>query len=181
MTIAGQITTARQLLQATGLGRCELVRGELVMLVPAGPEHGWIAANVTAALVPFVKQGRLGRVFGAETGFQIGSDPDTVRAPDVAFVAAERLGPTLTQGFFKGAPDLAVEVVSPNDRASAVLAKVQDWLDAGCRLVWVVDPQTRTLTVYRSRQDVTVLRISDTLTAANVLPGFSLPVAEIFT
>ena len=180
MTTAKEITTAQQLLRARGLGPCELVRGELVMMTPAGSEHGSIAASITASLVTSVKEKRLGRVFGAETGFQIGHDPDTVRAPDVAFVCAERVGPTLAKGFFQGPPDLAVEVVSPNDRASEVFAKVQDWLDAGCRVVWVVDPETRTVTVYCSREEIKVLGASDSLTAADLLPGFSVPVAEIF-
>ena len=121
------------------------------MMSPAGSEHGWIVTNVTVPLAVFVKQRSLGRVFGAETGFRIGHDPDTVRA-DVAFVTAMRVGVELPPGFFPGPPDLAVEVLSPDDRAGEVLAKVQDWLDAGCRAVWVVDPRTRTVTVYRSRQ-----------------------------
>ncbi len=180
MATIEQVTTAEQLLQTPGLGRCELLRGELVLMSPAGSEHGGIAANVAAALVAFVKKNRLGRVFGAETGFQIAHDPDTVRAPDAAFVRAERIGSALGRGFFQGAPDLAVEVVSPGDRASEVLAKVQDWLDAGSRQVWVIDPQTRTVTVYRSRREISVLEASETLSAEDLLPEFRFPVAELF-
>ena len=180
MATVERVTTAEQLLELPGLGRCELLRGELVMMTPAGAEHGGIAADVAAALGTFVKRHRLGRVFGAETGFQIARDPDTVRAPDAAFVRAERIGPLLSRGFFQGAPDLAVEVVSPNDRASEVLAKVQDWLDAGSRQVWVIDPQTRTVTVYRSRREISVLQASETLRAEDLLPGFTLPLAEVF-
>jgi Uma2 family endonuclease len=180
MTTIHQITTAQELLQATALGRCELVRGELIMMTPAGAEHGQIVMAIAIPLGSFVKQRGLGVVFGAETGFHIGHAPDTVRAPDVAFVRAERVPPGRTRGFYPGAPDLAVEVVSPGDRASEVLAKAQDWLDAGCRAVWVIDPDTRTATVYRSLTEIAVLRVSDRLTCEDLLPGFSLPVGELF-
>ena len=122
MVTAQQITTADQLLEAPGLGRCELLRGELVMMPPAGFEHGRIEMAISAPLACFVKEHSLGVVTGAETGFLIGRDPDTVRAPDVAFVRAKRVPATPTTGFFEGAPDLAVEVLSPNDRASELLA-----------------------------------------------------------
>jgi len=179
MATTSQITTAAQLLETPGLGRCELVRGELVMMSPAGSQHGYVVANITGPLVTFVKQHRLGRVFGAETGFHIARDPDTVRAPDVAFVGTDRCSRGLPKGFFQGAPDLAVEVLSPDDRASEVLAKVQDWLEAGCLAVWVVDPQTRKVSVYGGGQ-VATLKEAETLTGGDLLPGFALPVAEIF-
>jgi Uma2 family endonuclease len=180
MATTAQITTAEQLLQAPDLGPCELLRGELVMVSPAGYAHGSIAGRITIALGEFVKPRKLGDVLGGEPGFLIASDPDTVRAPDVAFVRSERVPHEKPQGFFEGAPDLAVEVLSPNDRASEVNAKVQDWLDAGCRMVWVVDPQTKTVSVYRSRTEIMVLGASDTLPGGDVLPGFSLPLVEIF-
>jgi Uma2 family endonuclease len=116
----------------------------------------------------------------AETGFQIARDPDTVRAPDVGFVLSEREPGEPVKGYFPGPPDLAVEVLSPDDRASEVLAKVRDWLAAGCRRVWVVDPRTRTVSVYRSPSEIVVLSESDTLTDEELLPGFHLPVGEIF-
>jgi Uma2 family endonuclease len=180
MATTNSITTADELLRAApDLGRCELVRGELIMDSPAGEEHGWIVMNLGAPLTAFVKQHGLGRVCGAETGFVLARDPDTVRAPDVAFVSAERGGPRPTKRFRDGAPDLAVEVVSPDDRAGKVLAKVYEWLDAGCRVVWVVDPESRTVTVYRSRTQITALGTSEQLAGEDVVPGFSIPVAEI--
>jgi Uma2 family endonuclease len=181
MTTADSITTAEQLLRAPDLGRCELVRGELIMMTPAGFRHGRIAASLTAALKDFVAQRGLGVVATGETGFQIEREPDTVRAPDVAFLRADRVPAEEPVGFFPGAPDMAVEVLSPDDRASEVNAKVQQWLQAACEAVWVVDPQSRTVTVYRSPKDVEVLRSSDVLTGGNVLPGFTLPVEEIFS
>ncbi|MFW5692848.1 MAG: Uma2 family endonuclease [Thermoguttaceae bacterium] len=180
MSLTTHVTTAETLLAARDLDRCELLRGELVMMSPAGSEHGFIVANITAPLATFVKQNGLGAVFGAETGFQIGHNPDTVRAPDVAFVSAERIGGRPGKGFFQGAPDLAVEVVSPRDRAGEVLAKVGDWLDAGCRAVWVVDPESRTVLRYRGRSDVCSLGSDATLDAGNVVPGFQMRVAEVF-
>jgi Uma2 family endonuclease len=180
MTRAERITTAKQLLENPDLGRCELVRGQLIMMTPAGFEHGRIVANITAPLTEHVRRKRLGVVTGAETGFHIARDPDTVRAPDVGFVCARRVPPEPTTGFFPGPPDLAVEVLSPDDRASEVLAKVQQWLGAGCRAVWVVDPRTRTVSVYLTQNRLAVLSGSDELTGGEVVPDFSLPVAEIF-
>ena len=180
MATTHQITTAEQLLQAPDLGRCELLRGELVMMSPAGFEHGRIIGNITGPLATYVRQKKLGVVAGAETGFQIARDPDTVRAPDVAFVRAGRVPPTPTPGFFQGAPDLAVEVLSPTDRAGDLLAKVHEWLAAGCRAVWVIDPGARTVSVYRRRDQMVVWNVSDALAGDDIVPGFTLPVGEIF-
>ena len=180
MTTIEPLITADYLLRTPDLGRCELVRGELIRMSPAGSEHGSIIVNITIPLGIFVSQAGLGRVFGAETGFHIAHDPDTVRAPDVAFVATGRLPSPLPQGFFPGPPDLAVEVVSPDDRDSQVQAKVQNWLEAGCRVVWLVDPRRQTVRVYQSGSEARVLRLSDTLSGEPLLPGFSLAVAEIF-
>jgi Uma2 family endonuclease len=113
------------------------------------------------------------------SGFLIARDPDTVRAPDVASIRAERLTDGVPVGFFQGAPDLAVEIVSPGDRASELMAKVQDWLGAGSCVVWVVDPETRAVSVYRSRTDIVVPTRSDTLPGGDLLPGFSMPVNAI--
>jgi len=150
------------------------------MMTPAGFEHGCIVVAITSPLGHFVKQNALGRVTGAETGFQISSNPDTVRAPDVGFVCRRRIPDTPVKGFFVGAPDLAVEVLSPGDRAGNVLAKVQDWLRAGCRIVWLVDPATQTVSVYDDKNRTVALDKSDELTGDDVLPGFRMSVAEIF-
>ncbi len=189
MAITLPITTAEQLLEAEelgllrakGLGRCELVRGELVTVVsPAGVEHGRIVSRIDSRISQFVEQRRLGIVTTAGPGFQIACDPDTVRAPDVAFIRAERVPTSPLMEFFLGAPDLAVEVVSPSDRATELLAKVQDWLEAGCRAVWVIDPLQRTAWICRSDKLMAILHASDVLPGDDILPGFSVPVAEIF-
>jgi Uma2 family endonuclease len=162
-------------------GRSELVRGRLVREPPAGMEHGRLTARIGSLLRAFVHERGLGEVFGAETGFVLFEDPPTVRAPDVAFVAAERLPPgDLPASFGQGAPDLAVEVVSPSSTAADVRSKVVDYLDAGTREVWVVEPGTRTLDVYRPEGAVRMLRGSDDIDGGDVLPGFCLTVEELF-
>lgn len=181
MTAVESITTADQLFHASNLGRCELLRGELNMMSPAGSEHGMIAAELAAVLRDFVKPRGLGVVLGAETGFRIAENPDTVRAPDVAFIRANRIDGRLPKGFFPGAPDLAIEVLSPDDRAGEVFRKVQDWLEAGSAVVWVVDPKTQTVTVYGADRRALMLTSAETITGGDLLPGFSTPVAEIFT
>jgi Uma2 family endonuclease len=180
MTTIKPLITADFLLRTPDLGRCELVCGELLQMTPGGYEHGSIILKIAGPLWAFVSRAGLGEVSGAETGFHIAYDPDTVRAPDVAFVVADRLPSPLPKGFFPGPPDLAVEVVSPEDRDSQVQAKVQNWLDAGCRVVWLVDPRRRTVQVYQGRSEARVLGLSDTLYGEPLLPGFSLAVAEIF-
>ena len=150
------------------------------MMSPTGLEHGFLVNRLGGRLGAYVESKSLGVVFTGDPGFLITREPDTVRAPDVAFLRADRLGPDLIKGFFEGAPDLAVEVVSPSDRMSEVLAKVQQWLDAGCAAVWVVDPGTRTVSVYQSRRSITVLTATDEIHGDEVVPGFSMSVAELF-
>jgi Uma2 family endonuclease len=167
-------------LPSNGL-RHELVRGELRTMAPAGGEHGAIGLNLAGPLHAHVKANQLGVVLAAETGFQITSDPDTVRAPDIAFVGRDRIPATgIPKSYWPGAPDLAVEVVSPSDTVYEVDDKVLDWLEAGTRLIWVVNPKQRTVTVYRSLTDVTILREADHLDGEGVVPGFRIPVREIF-
>ncbi|MFZ1932397.1 MAG: Uma2 family endonuclease [Thermoguttaceae bacterium] len=157
----------------------DLVEGELVPMSPPGFDHGCIVGEVYAALREFVRATRLGSV-AVEAGFVVSHDPDTVRTPDVAFVRAERVPPGGVRAFFDGAPDLAVEVISPSDRASEVIAKAGDWLRFGCAAVWVVDPETKTVTVYSHRPQTLFLSANDTLVCEELLPGFSLPVSELF-
>jgi Uma2 family endonuclease len=180
MAAVAHLITAEELFRTPNLGRCELILGELFMMAPAGSEHGGIIGNLTILLGTFIKKHKLGKIFGAETGFFIHRNPDTVRAPDVAFVRAERISAKLPKGFFEGVPDLAVEVLSPDDRPGYVQAKIRDWLDAGCLAVWIVDPTDETVTIYESWQDAVVLHRDGTLFDARVLPGFSVAVSEIF-
>lgn len=162
-------------------GRCELVGGEIVREPPPGETHGWVAANALIALGRFIHEHRLGRVYAAETGFVLARDPDTVRAPDAAFVAAERLSARERLGpYFEGAPDLAVEVLSPGDDRGAALRKVEDYLAAGCRTVWLIEPAARTVTAHRPGTEPETLGEGQVLHGDPTLPGFRLPVADLF-
>ena len=159
--------------------RTELVKGVLVVREPAGYRHGAVAMNLTLALGNFVQAHALGRLLAAETGFKLLSNPDTVRAPDVAFIRSDRIPEPPPAGFAVMAPDLAVEVLSPDDRPGAVLEKVGDWLNAGVRLVWVVDPMRTLARVYRVDGTETVLAAGDALSGEDVLPGFTCPLADL--
>ena len=152
--------------------RTELVRGALVVREPAGYQHGDVAMRLAAAIFAHVEAHGLGRVFAAETGFTLARNPDTVRAPDVAFISAARLPDPPPRGFAELAPDLAVEVLSPDDRPGEVLAKVGDWLNAGARLVWVVDPARVIVRVYRADGSESIVGETDALRGEDVLPGF---------
>ena len=180
MATTQSITTAEQLLHAPDLGRCELVRGALVMMTPAGFEHGRIGIRLAQRLAEFVERGGLGVVTGPDTGFLLERNPDTVRAPDVAFVEKSRLPAKKITSFFPGAPDLAVEVLSPDDRASEVLAKVQAYLAAGCKVVWVVDPETQIVSAHDSAGRVVKWTGTAAISGEPLLPGFELPLADLF-
>jgi Uma2 family endonuclease len=159
--------------------RTELVRGVLVVREPAGYTHGRVAMNVALKLGVHVERTQAGQLFAAETGFTLARQPDTVRAPDVAFVRRQRLLDPATRGFPDLAPDLVVEVLSPDDRPGEVLGKVADWLSAGCPLVWVIDPDRRSARVYRADGSVAVLEADAALDGEDVLPGFTYPLAAI--
>jgi Uma2 family endonuclease len=159
--------------------RTELVRGVLVVREPAGFRHGVVSAALTRLLGVHVATHGLGLVVAAETGFTLGRDPDTVRAPDVAFVRQERLPDPDARGYAALAPDLVVEVLSPDDRPGEVLRKIGEWLTAGSRLVWVVDPARRVARVYRADGSETVVAEADALDGEDVVAGFSCRLGEI--
>ena len=159
--------------------RTELVNGRLVVREPAGYRHGEIAARLLASLYNFVESRALGRVLTAETGFVLRRNPDTVRAPDVAFVRRERLPVPPPSGFADIAPDLVVEVLSPNDRPGDVLSKIGDWLEAGVLLVWIIDPQRGDARVYRADGSQEHLAGHDWLDGESVVPGFRWPLENL--
>jgi len=175
--------TAEELLRMPHEGdRYELIDGELIMLSPAGGEHCEVTANITMLLAMHVKAKKLGNVYTGEPGFVLARDPDTVRAPDVAFVSNDRLAKLpQTSGFLETAPDLAVEVISPNDTFSYVEQKAKAWLEAGTRLVLVVDPATRCVYLYGGSGRIATLTESDTLDASETVPGWQVPVREFFS
>lgn len=174
------LMTADELLQVNmPHKRTELVRGVLRVREPAGFLHGRVALNLGAELRVYAKHTDAGAVLAAETGFMLFTDPDTVRAPDVAFVAKGREPPHDATGFAALAPDLVVEVLSPDDRPGEVLAKVSDWLSAGARLVWVVDPVRRVARVYRQDGSESIVTADGALAGEDVLPGFACPLESI--
>ena len=150
------------------------------MMTPAGYPHGKITNRIAWLITTYVMQHRLGDVCGAETGFVIERNPDTVRAPDVAYIAASRVPKPEPRGFARIAPDLVVEVNSPDDRSGEVLEKVQMWLAAGVKLVWVVEPQPRSVQVYHPDGTGRVHNDQQQLDGGDVLPGFIVPVAQIY-
>jgi len=157
----------------------ELVRGVLLVKEPPGFVHGEITARLTKVLMNHVDARDLGMVLAAETGFKLTSDPDTVRAPDIAFIRRERLPDPRPIGYAELAPDLVVEVLSPNDRPGEVLAKVADWLSAGTTLVWIVDPGHRIARVYRQDGSESPVGPTEVLSGEDAVPGFSCPLASI--
>jgi Uma2 family endonuclease len=160
--------------------RYELYRGELVPMTPVGFEHGKIVIRFGRLLDEYVEKNRLGAV-GTEVGFHLLEKPDTTLAPDIAFIEQGRIPQgSAAQKFVEFAPDLAVEVLSPWDTATEITRKIEVYLTAGVRLVWIVDPGTQRVSVYRSLQDVKVLTPPEELEGGDVLPGFQIKVSEIF-
>ena len=159
--------------------RLELVRGRVVRDPPAGFEHSEIAVRVVSLLLDFVRAHGLGRVVGPECGFVLFDEPPTVRAPDAAYVSEERVRFD-PKRFAPLAPDLAVEVISPSNTMSEIHEKILDYLGAGTRLIWVVDPGPRTVTVYRSRDEIRLIAADGEIDGADVLPGFRCNVSELF-
>jgi Uma2 family endonuclease len=174
------LVTADELLNMPSEQRFELIKGELLTMPPSpGEEHGVIAANIMVILGHYVHSNDLGRVYAAETGFQLERDPDTVLAPDFAFVKKEHLGP-LSKGYRFGAPDLVVEVLSPGDRKGRVEEKTARWLAFGVSVVWLVNPKSRTIEVRTASGTNRILTEDDMLTGDDVIPGFALSVSKVF-
>lgn len=163
--------------------RRELVDGAVIEMAPVGGVHGELTLRIGRRLAEHVERHGGGRVVVGEVGFvlHLPQDPERVRAPDVAFISTQRLPEgQLPNTFVLGAPDLAVEVLSPSDNPVDVQQKVRDYLDAGSRLVWVVAPQAKTATVYRADGSARLLREQDALDGETVLPGLTIPLAELF-
>ena len=183
MTATGIRMTADELLLLPDRGkRCELIAGELHEMAPAGGEHGFIGGRMTRRVSAFLDQHPAlgGEIFTSDTGYRLARDPDTVRAPDVAYVAAARLPQARVRGYPELAPDLVVEVVSPNDTAGEIQANVDEWLQAGARLVWVLYPSTGSATAYQADGTAQLLHADDSLHGEPVLPGFVCRLGDLF-
>jgi Uma2 family endonuclease len=177
--VAEPLLTGDDLLAMGDIGRCELIDGRIVMMSPTGGIHGEIEITLGAALRYFVKDRKLGRVFSGEVGIYIRRNPDRVRGADVAFISRQRL-PRLTPGFLTAAPELVVEVMSPDDRWNDVRRKVEEYFSIGVERVWVVEPDDQKVLIFRSSTELTELRIGDTLQGEGVLAGFALPLTDLF-
>lgn len=161
--------------------RYELVRGELIRLSPAGLPHGKIASRLNRWLGQFIEDHGLGETFIGEASFLLSTSPDTVRCPDFSFVSQTRLqalGPL--ERIFPGAPDLAAEILSPNDRYPQVREKIVEYFSAGARIVMILDPRQESIAIHRSPTEQQVLSKPDTLTIPDMFPGWSVPVAKFF-
>jgi len=179
--VAGRLYTAEELFAFPSDWHYELFEGRLEeMMSPTGGEHGLFTADLTVEIGSFVRSNNLGRCFVAETGFLLRRNPDTVLAPDFAFVAKDRLPGSPVRGYWPVVPDLVLETRSPSDRPAAVARKMNRWLVAGVRLVLDLDPATRTLIVHRPGEPPVTLTPADTLGGYDVLPGFALPLDRLF-
>jgi Uma2 family endonuclease len=176
-----KLLTADDLLRLDGQGvRGELIRGALHERMPAGLRHGEVVAALLALLWMHIRPGRLGRVFGSDTGVILETNPDTVREPDVAFVSAERLPlDAEVDGYCPVAPDLVVEIKSPSDSEQEVDDKATMWLIHGVRMALMINPETGTIRVRRPDRPAALLSMDDTLDVGEVLLGFSCSVREI--
>lgn len=177
----GEMMTAEQLERVQLPGKStELVRGQLVVREPPGTYHGQIAARLLLRVGAFVEACQLGEVFGQDTGFKIASKPDTVRAPDLAFVGRDRLSHVGRRGYAAVAPNLIAEVLSPDDRPGEVIGKIGEWLSAGVILAWVLDPDRKAAHVHRPDGSVSVIEIHGALEGETVLPGFTCQLRDLF-
>ena len=182
-TAKPKLLTADDLLRLYSKGvKGELIRGVLHETMAAGLRHGEIVAALIIAIGVHIRPGRLGRIFGSDSGVLLERDPDTVREPDVAYISAERLPLDIEiSGYCPVAPDLVVEIKSPSDSEQAVDEKATMWLSFGVRMALVINPEARTIRVRQPNLPTVILSIDDTLDGGEVLPGFSCPVREILS
>jgi Uma2 family endonuclease len=174
------VMTGEELFALGDIGRAELVKGELIRMTPTGHPHGHYEVNFVLSLGAFVRQHELGRVLSGEVGIYTQRNPDTVRGADVAFISNERLAQVQSQGYLDVAPELVVEIMSPDDRWSKVTEKLEEYFAAGVRTIWVADPRRQRVYVYHSLTEAERLTVEDKLSGGDVLPGFEVAVAELF-
>ncbi len=175
------LVTAEALMEMSDLGPCELIDGRIVYMSPTKRKHGKVEVRFGGLLDAFASEHTLGHVLGGEVGIFIRRNPDTIRAADVIFISNQRYAQLKDEdGFLDVAPELVVEVLSPSDSWSDVMQKLREYFSIGVRLVWVADPASRVVYAYRSLTDVSEFTETDALPGDDVLPSFSVPVAELF-
>jgi Uma2 family endonuclease len=177
---ANRVVTGVELAALGDIGPCELVEGKVIPMSPTSSLHGKCEGNFYFALRSFVEVHGVGEVLVGEVGIYTGRNPDTVRAADVLFISSERYAKRTSSGFLDVAPDLIVEVLSPNDRWSEVMQKLREYFEIGVRLVWVADPQSRVVYAYQALTDVREFGEDDELPGDEVLAGFSVSVKRLF-
>ena len=175
-----KLITGEELFAMGDIGPCELIDGKIVYMSPTGDEHGTIEFNLGSALKAFVQKHKLGRVTGGEVGIYVHRNPDRVRGADVVFISKERGGNKPAKGFLQVAPELVVEIMSPEDRWQTVTDKIEEYFSIGVQRVWIVEPEKRAVRVYRSPTEHQKLSEPDTLKGEGPLEGFELPVARFF-
>jgi len=175
-----KLISGDELAQTGNLGPCELIEGRIVPMAPTGDEHGGIEINIGALLQEFVRTRQLGKVRLGEVGIYIQRNPDTVRGADALFISNERYAQKHSSSYLDVAPELVVEILSPHDSWSEVTQKLREYFAIGVLLVWVVDPQARMIYAYRSMTEVREFTEHDNLPGDEMLPGFSVKVAELF-
>jgi Uma2 family endonuclease len=171
--------TGEALFRMGDLGRTELVRGEIIYMSPTGHLHGYVEGEFYSALKTFVTQHQLGRVLVGEVGVYTGRNPDTVRGADVVFISHERMAQVKSKSYLDVAPELIVEILSPDDSWSEVMDKLEEYFNIGVLAVWVADPRKQQVYIYQSLTDVQRFTMADALPGGQVLPGFSVPVSEL--
>ena len=179
-TATQSLVTGEELAEMGDIGRCELVEGEIIMRSPTGWRHGDFELRLGRALGNFVEEYGRGKVLVGEVGIYTRRNPDTVRGADVIFISHTRLAQVKSPSYLDVAPELVIEVMSPDDRWTEVNQKIREYFAMGVTLVWVVDPPVKTVWVYRSLADMRILGASEVLSGEEVLPGFSIPVASLF-
>ena len=177
---AERLITGEELSKMPEAEPCELIEGRIVRMSPTSHIHGRIETRFASRLSSFVEAARLGQVLSGEVGIYIRRQPDTIRAADAAYISSARYAQSRSESYLDVAPELIVEVLSPDDAWQAVMRKLADYFSIGVQVVWVADPQARTVYAYRSATEAKQFTESDTLTAPEILPGFTLPVAELF-
>ena len=178
---SGRLVTGEELLQHPEWGPCELIRGKVVPVCRPNSEHGVLMTELAARLWNHVKDKKLGKVFSGDSGVYLERNPDTVRGPDVFYLRAERLPDgRVPEQYMEVAPDLCVEIISPNDTWSDMNEKVDMYFAAGVALVWVIDPRTRKAHVYKHGRDARIIPSGGALSGEDILPNFTLKLEDLF-
>ncbi len=175
-----RLITGEELYRMTGLGPTDLVRGEIVERMPTGHRHGDVEINLGSFLKNYVREHKLGKVFGGETGVYTGRDPDTVRGVDLAYMSRARYAQVKSTSYLDVAPELIVEVLSPHDAWSEVQEKLAEYFAIDVKVVWVVDPKLLQVHSYQALDQIHVYKMGDTITCQELLPGFHVSVADLF-